>query len=268
VNDEQLFHFNQLLEYWKFACSKRQFHDTMKETKKKEGRVMLVVLSAGIAPGLALLSYFYLRDQFEQEPVLIVFKTFLLGAAITFPIMFIEYVIEAEGIFQSGWLYSFFSAALFEEFFKWFILFLYVYQYTEFDEPFDGIVYGASLSLGFATVENIFYLAANGVGVALGRALLPVSSHALFGVLMGYYLGKGKFESGTGRKKWVFMAFFVPFLLHGLYDYILLSGKNWLYYILPFMLFLWWFGLRKVKHAHLMTKEFYNNKLQKRNASI
>lgn len=229
---------------------------------------MLVILSAGIAPGLALLSYFYLRDQFGQEPVLIVFKTFLLGAILTFPIMFIQYVINAEGIIQNELLSSFLSASLTEEFFKWFVLFLYVYQHAEFDEPFDGIVYGASISLGFATVENILYLAANGVSFALGRALLPVSSHALFGVIMGYYLGKGKFLKGQNGWKWVFTAFFVPFILHGLYDYILLSGKNWLYYIFPFMLFLWWLGLRKVKHAHLMTKEFYKKKLQSRNATI
>ena len=47
---------------------------------------MLVLLSAGIAPGLALLSYFYLRDQYEQEPVITVFKVFLFGAILTFPI--------------------------------------------------------------------------------------------------------------------------------------------------------------------------------------
>ena len=63
----------------------------------------------------------------------------------------------------------------------------------EFDEHYDGIVYGAAVSLGFATVENILYLFANGLESALGRAILPVSSHALFGVIMGYYLGKQSF---------------------------------------------------------------------------
>ena len=112
---------------------------------------MLVLLSAGIAPGLALLSYFYLRDQYEQEPVITVFKVFLFGAILTFPIMFIQYILSAEGMLQSNFVYSFISAALFEEFFKWFILIFAIYQHADFDEPYDGIVYGASLSLGFAT---------------------------------------------------------------------------------------------------------------------
>ena len=55
-------------------------------------------------------------------------------------------------------------------------------------------LYGASVSLGFATVENILYLLSFGIDTAFIRALLPVSSHALFGVVMGYYLGKAKFS--------------------------------------------------------------------------
>ncbi|HEY4552738.1 MAG TPA: glutamic-type intramembrane protease PrsW [Bacillaceae bacterium] len=222
---------------------------------------MLVILSAGVAPGLALLSYFYLRDQYKQEPLVMVFKVFVFGAVLTFPIMFIQYVLKSEGFLQGHFMASFVSASLLEEFFKWFILFLAVYQHAEFDEPYDGIVYGASVSLGFATIENVLYLLGNGVGAAVGRALLPVSSHALFGVIMGYYMGKGKFRIGGKEKFWLFSSFFVPFMLHGIYDYILVSERKWLFYIFPFMLFLWWLGLRKVKHAHLLTKKHYEEKL-------
>ena len=229
---------------------------------------MLVLLSAGIAPGLALLSYFYLRDQYEQEPVITVFKVFLFGAILTFPIMFIQYVLSAEGMLQSNLLYSFISAALFEEFFKWFILIFAIYQHADFDEPYDGIVYGASLSLGFATVENILYLITNGTGLAIGRALFPVSSHALFGVIMGYYLGKAKFNMEGRERRTLFIAFLIPFLLHGIYDYILLAKTKWLYYLLPFMLFLWWLGLRKVKQAHQLTNKHNLYELENKGASF
>ncbi|KYC69872.1 hypothetical protein B4099_3148 [Heyndrickxia coagulans] len=57
---------------------------------------MLVLLSAGIAPGLALLCYFYLRDQFEPEPILVVAKVFLYGALITLPVMFLQFILERE----------------------------------------------------------------------------------------------------------------------------------------------------------------------------
>ena len=45
---------------------------------------MLGILSAGIAPGLALLCYFYLKDQFGVEPISLVIKTFFFGCTTCF----------------------------------------------------------------------------------------------------------------------------------------------------------------------------------------
>ncbi|WML30846.1 glutamic-type intramembrane protease PrsW [Neobacillus sp. OS1-32] len=213
---------------------------------------MLGILSAGFAPGLALLSYFYLRDEYEPEPISFVLRTFLYGTLLVFPIMFIQHVLETEHVINSNLTGAFFSTSLLEEFFKWFILYYAVYQHVEFDEPFDGIVYGVAVSLGFATIENIFYLIANGVEHAVTRALFPVSSHALFGVIMGFYIGKAKFTEGR-KAKWILFSLLLPFILHGFYDYILLSLEHWLYIIFPFMIFLWWFGLTKVKKAKILS---------------
>ncbi|PFN78797.1 PrsW family intramembrane metalloprotease [Bacillus sp. AFS076308] len=226
---------------------------------------MLGILSAGIAPGLALLSYFYLKDEYEPEPVSFVFRTFLYGVLLVFPIMFIQHVLETEHLLKSDLLDAFFGSGILEEFFKWFILFYLIYQHVEFDEPFDGIVYGVSVSLGFATVENIFYLVANGIEHAMTRALLPVSSHALFGVIMGFYLGKAKFTKGN-KAQWILLSLLLPILLHGSYDFILISLENWLYIILPFMVFLWWFGLRKVKKAKILSANHFKKQYPEQKA--
>jgi RsiW-degrading membrane proteinase PrsW (M82 family) len=226
---------------------------------------MLGILSAGVAPGLALLSYFYLKDEYEPEPVSLVFRTFLYGVLLVFPIMFIQHVLETEHLLKSDLLNAFFGSGILEEFFKWFILFYLIYQHVEFDEPFDGIVYGVAVSLGFATVENIFYLVANGIEHAMTRALLPVSSHALFGVIMGFYLGKAKFTKGN-KAKWILLSLLLPMLLHGSYDFILISLENWLFIIFPFMIFLWWFGLRKVKKARILSANHFNKQIPEHKA--
>lgn len=220
---------------------------------------MLEILSAGIAPGLALLSYFYLKDEYEAEPIPLVLRMFVLGALMVFPIMFIQHVLHLENLVHSDFIDAFLSSSMLEEFFKWFILYAVIYQHVEFDEPFDGIVYGASVSLGFATAENIVYLIGNGVEHAITRALLPVSSHAMFGVIMGFYFGKAKFSGCTKVKRvlWVLIALFIPIILHGFYDYILLSQEYWVYIILPFMIFLWWLGLKKVKTAHVLSAKHF-----------
>ncbi|MBS7749546.1 hypothetical protein KIM97_11105, partial [Vibrio cholerae] len=49
--------------------------------------------------------------------------------------------------------------------------------------------------------------------------------------------------------KWLVYSLLVPFLLHAIYDYIVSLEKNWLIFITPFMFYLWWLGLRKVKSA-------------------
>ncbi|MEW9500231.1 glutamic-type intramembrane protease PrsW [Jeotgalibacillus marinus] len=221
---------------------------------------MLAIISAAIAPGLALLSYFYLRDQYDTEPIRSVLRAFILGLAITFPIMFVQYVLETEQIFSTIFFRSLISFGLLEEFFKWFILYFFIFHLIEFDDPYDGIVYGAAVSLGFATFENVLFLAVNGLESAFGRALLPVSSHALFGVIMGFYVGKAKFSLSTKRKRLLVLSLFIPVGLHGLYDFILMSSRHWVYYIIPFMLFLWWLGLWKVKKAHSLT-ELHHNKI-------
>ncbi|OCA90953.1 protease [Bacillus sp. FJAT-27225] len=222
---------------------------------------MLGVFSAGIAPGLALLSYFYLKDEVEAEPLSVVLRAFLNGALLVFPIMFIQHVLSVENVVNSGLAEAFFSAGLLEEFVKWFILYYVIYRHIAFDEPFDGIVYGAAVSLGFATVENILYLIGNGVEHALGRALLPVPSHALFGVIMGFYLGKTKF-SKTNQKWWLFLSITLPVVLHGIYDFILITQENWIYIITPFMVFLWWFAFRKVKKARILSAAHLKSKYQ------
>lgn len=223
---------------------------------------MFILLTVAIAPGLALFSYFYLRKQIAKEPSRTLFITFIYGAMMTFPILFIQHVFEEEGIFQNHFIRNAVFTSAIEEFFKWLILVIAIYKHVEFDDAYDGILYGASVSLGFATVENIIALLTFGTETAFIRALLPVSSHALFGVVMGYYLGRAKFSIHSTMNRYVAFAFFAPYILHFLYNAILAVDDLWLYLIIPFMLFLWWFGLTRVKYAHSFAMQQYRKRTQ------
>ncbi|GAA5415390.1 protease PrsW [Paraliobacillus ryukyuensis] len=211
---------------------------------------MIALLSAGIAPALALMTFFYLKDRFNSEPLLPIVRSFINGALLVFPIMFVQYAFVAENVAQDPLISSFLLTGLMEEFFKWFIFIFTVYKFADFDTPYDGIIYGVAISLGFATVENILYLFAHGIEYAFSRAVFPVSSHALFGVIMGYYLGKAKFKT-TQPKRTMSIGLVLPFLLHGTYDYILqTSERNWIFILIPFMVILWLNAIKKVKQAN------------------
>ena len=221
---------------------------------------MFILLTVAIAPGLALFSYFYLRKQIAKEPSLTLFHTFLYGAIMTFPILFIQHVFEEENIFSNYFFRNVVFTSGLEEFFKWLILLLAIYRHVEFEDAYDGILYGASVSLGFATVENIIYLLTFGTDTAFLRALLPVSSHALFGVVMGYYFGRAKFAVAANANNYLFLALLAPYGLHFIYNGILAVHDLWLYLIIPFMLFLWWFGLTRVKYAHSFAMQQFRRK--------
>lgn len=223
---------------------------------------LIILLSVAIAPGLALFSYIYLRNEISSEPSRTLFHTFMYGAMLTFPILFIQHVFIEEQIVQSSFIQNVLFTSTLEEFFKWLILVMAIYKHVEFDDPYDGILYGASVSLGFATVENILYLFTYGVHTAFLRALLPVSSHAIFGVVMGYYLGRAKFALDKTSSPLLFVALMVPLGLHIIYNGILAIQEIWIYFMVPFMLFLWWLFLAKVKKAHLLTVQHF----QKRDA--
>lgn len=214
---------------------------------------MFILLSVAIAPALALLSYFYLRREIAEEPSKLLLHTFIYGAMLTFPILFIQHVIQEENVISSVFVHQALLTSILEEFFKWLILIIAIYKHVDFDDPYDGILYGASVSLGFATVENILYLLNFGMDQAFLRALLPVSSHALFGVVMGYYIGRAKFNAKKESLEIVF-ALVTAVVLHIIYNSILIfKGENILL-IAPFMLFLWLFGLSKVKKAHILSR--------------
>ena len=224
---------------------------------------MLNILTAGVAPGLALLVYFYLKDQYNTEPLSVVFKAFIYGAIFVIPVMFIQYVVDAEGLFLSVWADAFFEKGMIEELVKWALFLWLIYGHVDFDEPYDGIVYGVSISFGFATLENILYLFSNGLEYAWGRAMFPVSSHGLFGVIMGFYFGKAKFQNHSRSKMvYMMMALFVPIVLHGAFNYILLEQEKWYVYLIPFMFFLWGLGLWKVKKARILTENAFKQSFE------
>jgi len=73
---------------------------------------------------------------------------------------------------------------------------------------------------------------------------------------MGFYLGLARF-SVTNRTKWLIRAFTVPWFLHGLYDFLLMSGHPVLLIIfVPFLIFMYRHGLQKMNE--LNTESVFN----------
>ncbi len=211
----------------------------------------MLLLAAAVAPSAALLFYFYARDKYEKEPRRLLLKAFLLGGGLVIPVLFAEMALnvfnmEENNLLAAGYT-AFVVAGLVEESFKFLFFFLYIWKDREFDEMYDGILYAVFISLGFATVENLAYVLSSGFNTALVRSLTAVPAHALFGVVMGYYLGIAKFARPQYTRKYIWLGFITPVILHGIYDFMLFSQKFFLLlFFIPYMLYLWKRGLRHV----------------------
>ena len=216
----------------------------------------------GIAPALACACYIFIRDKYEKEPYRLLALGLLFGAVMTLPIMETEAVVASWmpmlGVRGEAAYTSFLVASLVEEGFKLAVLALLMWREKNFNEPFDGIVYAVFISLGFAGVENVLYVvnpALGGLQTAVARAVYSVPAHGFFGVAMGYYLALMRFEP---RRKvlWATCAFLVPWLLHGVFDFILLAElPHYMLLFLPFVALLWRGGFRQMR-AHLARSPF------------
>ncbi|GAX89696.1 PrsW family glutamic-type intramembrane protease [Effusibacillus lacus] len=203
---------------------------------------------AAVAPGIVLLSYFYLKDLYEIEPLRSVLGSFLLGMISVFPVSFLQQ--QMEQYVGSPFLHVLFVAAGAEEIIKFVVLLLFLAKSKEANEIYDGILYAVAISLGFATVENLVFVISQGWQTAAIRALLPIPGHALFAVVMGFYAGKGMFSGSSIRYRLLGQSLLYAWGLHAVYDLILLGSHFILAsFIIPFMIGLWILGLRKVKRA-------------------
>ena len=189
------------------------------------------LLLVTILPSILIILFFVNSDKFK-EPKNEIIKVFIFGILITIPAYILNTFL---GDFwynntkvSQNLISSFLTAAPVEEGLKLSILYYFVYKMKDFNEPLDGIVYGVTASLGFATLENIYYVylladhfQTTSMALAVVRSFSAVPAHAVFGIFMGYFFMKYSFIKKGDN---LFFAFIVPFVLHGCYNLFIASN--------------------------------------------
>ena len=84
--------------------------------------------------------------------------------------------------------------------------------------------------MGFAAIENLFYILDNpdigtSLRIGLSRMFTAVPAHAIFGVMMGYYVGKAK-TAKTHKFWYLTYGLILAMVLHGIYDFFLLTENR------------------------------------------
>ncbi len=183
---------------------------------------IVTLLAISTAPGACIILYVYIKDKHEKEPIGLLVKSFVFGVIAVLVTLMISFPLEMfvpidEANLSEQAVHAFVLVALVEEFSKFLFVRGILYNDDHFNEPFDGIVYSVTVSMGFATLENIMYVSQGGYSTAVMRMFTAVPAHGTFAVLMGYFIGRAKFAKSGSYYSLVGLLAATAF--HGAYDY-------------------------------------------------
>lgn len=214
---------------------------------------LLVAIVLAAIPLIVVLLFIRWIDRWEPEPRSALLFAFLWGAGASVFIALLfsglaQHYEALAGLAGSG-VADFFETVLeapvIEEFAKGLgILVLFFAVRRTFDGPIDGLVYGATIAIGFAFTENLQYfgLAINhdgGLGgdvaqVFLLRAILSPFAHVMFTACTGLLLGfAARRTGGFGAIGYFVLGLIPAALLHGFWNSAGYWATDWFrYYVL------------------------------------
>ena len=201
------------------------------------GKTIIIYVLAAILPAIFLMRYIYKHDTVEKEPPKLLFSLLLAGVASALCSIVLELIggeILNNNISRNSPYYvfalAFLVVAVVEEGTKMFFMKLRTWRDPNFSHLFDGVVYAAFVSLGFAAFENVKYVFTYGLTVAVTRAFSAVPAHLGFSVFMGVFYSRAKlcekYGDSAGKRGNLIAAYVSAVMLHGIYDVCAMMGTT------------------------------------------
>lgn len=190
-----------------------------------------IALVAALAPG-ALLFWLLWRPAGAMHLRYALASAAALGVLVAFPALGGELLLDAllpsiGTPVEDAVISAFAVVALVEEGCKFALFAGYALRHEDRESPADAVRFAIAIALGFALLENLFYVwaTADWAWVALLRALTAVPSHAFDGLLMGTLAAAALRRS---RRRFILfaLALLAPIAAHGLYDALLLPLEH------------------------------------------
>ena len=166
--------------------------------------LVLVCIVVSLVPAVIWLGVFVQQDRLEPEPKRFILGVFVLGGllaqAVGIPAIRDLFRVQ-DWLTVSRPLVNLLGSILIigfiQEYLKYAGVRFTVFGSSEFDERVDGIIYGAAIGVGFATMLNINYVVGSGgvnLGIGVMRIVIVTLAQASFAGVSGYFLGRAKFE--------------------------------------------------------------------------
>ena len=220
------------------------------------------LLLALIAPALFWAVYHYHKDRHQPEPPMNLLLIYALGVGAGYLGLHVYAALDLVGLRYDAYLLAetnriglFFYAlgiiGVVEELVKFIPFWLVAMRLQHFDEPLDGIIYASFVALGFASYENLYFLAGMGGFEAVGRAFAAPLVHVMFASIWGYACSQAKLR-GQPVLPAALRGLGLAALLHGSYDFFAIGLTPWVHVVPPaIILVIWIWRMRLIRALQL-----------------
>lgn len=219
----------------------------------------LLYISIALLPSVIWL-IFYLREDGHPEPNKTIIKIFLMGMLGAPLVVIFEYLYNyslgfrgTDGL-DGGYLPLFLGIAFIEEYYKYLVVRFGVLKKKEFDEPVDAMEYLIIAALGFAALENIFYIFpifaesfSSGAQLTILRFLGATFLHTLASGIAGFFLAMNIFAKKP--RFYFYFGLVCATLFHSFFNYFIIKEAGPLFVVAlllsMFFIVLWMFQILK-----------------------
>lgn len=202
--------------------------------------IFLYALLGGVVPAFIWLK-FWLREETHQEPRGKILGSFIVGMATVLFAIILEYIVN---IYSP--LYSIITLslwALIEESLKFGAAYFVALRTRFVDEPIDPTIYLVTAALGFAAMENIFFLMGPLLDGDVMKSLDTINMrfigatllHIICSGTIGAFLGYTFFKSPHVKKIATIAGLILATLLHTLFNGFIIRGENSLFEIFSYV---------------------------------
>lgn len=225
-------------------------------------------LAGGILPALLWLWFWLQEDRLHPEPRAMVIRTFIAGMIAVPLVLPIEQFIQKQ--YTSNIFLIIFLWACAEELFKYGAAYFAAFDTKEYDEPIDAVVYMITAALGFAAMENAFFLISS---ISQNTALVSFVTgdmrfigatllHVLTSGIIGYFMGVSYCKRFASKEFYLCLGLVLAIFIHTIFNiYIMKSEGGGIFIVFCFVwvsILLLISGFEKVKRINVCKDKVSN----------
>lgn len=208
-------------------------------------QTILFALLGGAIPALFWL-WFWLKEEDKKEPKQVLTGIFILGMISVIFVIPIQKYIQANVSDVNTQLVLWAAA---EEIIKYLVVLILVYHTRYLNKPLDWPIYMITSALGFAALENTFFLlepfalGETTVGLLTGslRFLGATLLHSIASGILGIAIGLAFYMNVFAKKIYLFFGIIIAVTLHALFNFFIINteGSD----VMQIFAFLWVFTI-------------------------